>query len=419
MGIPGRTRSWVTILVLVLLTGGAAASSIATTPPRSTAAVQRPNYKHGSLSDSQPSVTTSTILATSTTTTTAVAGSGGPLRDPTALAVSPSGDLYVVDNSLHQIFVHLPSGQFQVVAGNGTEGFSGDGAQQQRPSFRTCPTSPSPQGVSLYLADGPRVRLVNQDGVISTIVGNGDTPATVGNGTPALSAALASPVSISFGPGGDLYVGTRLQMAIQGQLLRLEENGTLTVVTAIVTSGDGPKGPINDFGSMAIDAEGDVIVGSTFDGWSVYEITPQGHATYLGYARRSGGDTTVVQAGPNGLIEVDDGPRIDQVQNGSLVAAYNFENTQGIKDFEFVSDFAIGPNGTLYADNLNGAFDPYQQIVQVANGHATSLWQGPTGPMMSHSVGHRPGIARYTGISCGRVLSGPVRAEASTVFGRS
>src|SRR5580692_7141408 len=112
MGVPGRTRSWVTILILVLLTGGAAAGSIATTPPRATAAVQRPNYRHGGFSDSQPSVTTSTIPATSTTSTTAVAGSGGPLVDPTALAVSPSGDLYVVDNSLHQIFVRLPSGQF-------------------------------------------------------------------------------------------------------------------------------------------------------------------------------------------------------------------------------------------------------------------------------------------------------------------
>ena len=200
------------------------------------------------------------------------------------------------------------------------------------------------------------------------------------NGTPALSAALASPVSIAFSPGGDLYLSTPLQVAIQGQLLRLGANDRLATVSAIVTSGEGPKGPLNDFGSMAFDAEGDVIVGSGFDGWSVYKITPQGQATYLGYARRSGGNTTIVQAGPNGLVEVDDGPNIVQVQSGAFMTAYNFENAQGIKDFVFVSYFAIAPNGTLYADNLNGAFDPYQQIVEVTNGQATSLWQGAMGP---------------------------------------
>jgi hypothetical protein len=300
--------------------------------------------------------------------------------DPTALAVSPSGDLYVVDNSLHEIFVRLPSGQFQVAAGNGTDGFSGDGGPATDAELsNVSDITFSPEG-ELYVADGPRVRLVNQDGIISTIVGNGATPATVVNGTPALSAALASPVSIAFSPSGELYLSTPLQVVIQGQLLRLEANGRLAIVTAIVTSGDGPKGPLDDFGSMAFDGEGDEIVGSGFDGWSVYKITPQGQATYLGYARRSGGNTTIVQAGPNGLVDVDDGPSIIQVQNGTFVTAYNFENAQGIKDFVFVSYFAIGPNGTLYADNLNGAFDPYQQIVQVANGQATSLWQGAMGP---------------------------------------
>jgi hypothetical protein len=41
-----------------------------------------------------------------------------------------------------------------------------------------------------------------------------------------------------------------------------------------------------------------------------------------------------------------------------------------------VNCFALGPDGTLYADNLAGAFDPYQQIVSVVSGRAASLWQG-------------------------------------------
>ncbi len=49
------------------------------------------------------------------------------LNTPGALAVSPTGVLYVVDPSRDRILQRLPSGQFQVVVGNGHRGFSGDG----------------------------------------------------------------------------------------------------------------------------------------------------------------------------------------------------------------------------------------------------------------------------------------------------
>ena len=75
------------------------------------------------------------------------------------------------------------------------------------------------------------------------------------------------------------------------------------------------------------------------------------------------------------MIELDNGDTILKVQGSALVPTYSFGNA-GIDDFSFVSYFAIGPDGTLYADNLNGAFDPYQQIVRVADGQATSLWRG-------------------------------------------
>ncbi|MGP0109190.1 MAG: hypothetical protein ACLPR9_10095, partial [Acidimicrobiales bacterium] len=49
----------------------------------------------------------------------------------------------------------------------------------------------------------------------------------------------------------------------------------------------------------------------------------------------------------------------------------------GIDTFTFTDYFALAPNGTLYADNLGPpAFEPFQQIVSVEDGHGVSLWRG-------------------------------------------
>jgi hypothetical protein len=330
-----------------------------------------------------------TTFPSSTSTTALSQGSGGPLEHITALAVGPSGSLHVVDDVQHEVFVRLRSGQFQLVAGNGTSGFSGDGGPATSAELSSVSDIAFSPAGELYIADGPRIRVVDQRGIIRTIVGNGGSPATVVSGTPAVSASLGSPVSIAFSTSGVLYLttgtqvsgsGQSLQATTRSQLLRLTPSGTLEDVPVTVTSGPGPHA-LSDFGSIAVGSDGSVYVASDDAGWSFYKIAA-GQAIYLGYARRSGGNTTIVQAGPNGIVDVDSGPNILAVQGNGLTQAYAFLNadTPVVKSFVFVAYFAIGPGGTLYVDNLNGAFDPYQQIVQVVNGQATSLWQGATRP---------------------------------------
>jgi hypothetical protein len=52
---------------------------------------------------------------------------------PYALAVAPNGDLLAVDARRDQILRRLPSGKFQVLAGDGKRGFSGDGGPRSAP----------------------------------------------------------------------------------------------------------------------------------------------------------------------------------------------------------------------------------------------------------------------------------------------
>ena len=136
-------------------------------------------------------------------------------------------------------------------------------------------------------------------------------------------------------------------------------------------------GALDSFGSIAVDTQGNVYASSLFDGWSVFEISPQGVATDLGYARRSGGTTAIVQHGADGVIEVDDGQNILRVDGDQLVPSFAVNSVPGINTFIFTNYFVLAPDGAVYADNLGPpAFEPYQQIVSVVDGHGLSLWRG-------------------------------------------
>ena len=128
---------------------------------------------------------------------------------------------------------------------------------------------------------------------------------------------------------------------------------------------------LSGFGSIAVDATGDLYVSTTYTGWSVYEVLPNGQADDLGYARRSGGNTATVQLGPGNAAEADSGNVILRAEGGRLVPSYTFPNSF------FLTYFAYGPGGVLYADEIGGthAFEPVQEIVSVRAGNLRVLWR--------------------------------------------
>jgi hypothetical protein len=248
------------------------------------------------------------------------------------MAFAPNGSLYVADG-----------GRVRVIESTGT--------------------------IRAIAGDGGRVRLVFTNGKARSLAGNEGTRPSVVNGAPALTAALGDQLSIAFSPSGELYLAT------QTHLLRLLSNGDLRFVPAVVRSGPG-KGPMSDFGQLAVDAHGNIYV-SGYTGWSIYKVAPDGAATDLGYARRSGGNTAVIERGPGGAILADDGPHLFRIAGDQLVTDYSVNEVPGINTFLFMDYFAVATNGDLYADNLGPpGFEPYQQLISVAGGHAASLWRG-------------------------------------------
>jgi hypothetical protein len=319
-----------------------------------------------------------------------------PLKLAGALAVAPDGVLYVADVGSDRILVRLPDGRFRVVAGDGRVGFSGDGGPALRAELTNVSDVVFAPNGTLYIADAGRVRSISRDGVIRTIAGNGKelngtpdiTPAElrlIANGTPALQAplgssarpswkvisAIANPLYIALDPrNGQLYIST------EDQILRLTPNGRLDTVRAIVPSGIG-KGPLQGFGSIAIDTHGNIDVSGGPRGWSAWQVAPNGIATYLGFARMMGGDYVVVQPGPDNAIYTGSGGSIQRIQDHRLVPLRG--SSQGILNGEVfpMTNFAFAPNGTIYTDDLPGnqGFEPHQQLRAVRDGHVTLLWQ--------------------------------------------
>ena len=290
------------------------------------------------------------------------------------LAVNATGSLFVVDDARHQVLVRLDDGRFRVVAGDGRIGFSGDGDPATAAELSEVSDLAFGPSGDLYLADGNRVREIDTVGTIETVAGNGGPASTVIGGTPAGAASLGHVGSVAISPGGVLYLTT------SSQILRLGSDGALEPVTALgsaVDTVDGGTGsvPLRTFGQIAVDAGGDIYASSLDLGWSVYEITPDGTATYLGAARRSGGDTAVVQLGPDGVAYAGNGPYVVRAVGGHLAPAYPLSSVPGIPVSYFLDYFAFAPDGTLYADNLGeSAFNRRQELVALSHGHASLLW---------------------------------------------
>jgi hypothetical protein len=130
-----------------------------------------------------------------------------------------------------------------------------------------------------------------------------------------------------------------------------------------------------NLGPIAIDAQGNIDVAGV-NGWSIWQVPPSGVAHQIGFgpsgqARRSGGNVSVLERGPDSAVYGEDGNVILRVQGDRLVPTFTFH-----QNF-WLTHFAFGPNGTLYADEIPGgeAFETRQQLVSVRDTHVSLLWQ--------------------------------------------
>jgi hypothetical protein len=283
------------------------------------------------------------------------------------------------------VLVRSADGRFRVVAGDGHNGFTGDGGLAVNAELSAITDiAVSPAG-DLYIADGGRIRVVNHAGIIRTIAGDGrPLPIVHGRlvagirvGSAARRAALGAPRSpnyevpmIAFSNRGQLYISTG------AQVVRLTSAGTLIPIRAVVTTGPSfLRGPLSGFGPIATDAHGNIDVAG-FNGWSLWQITPGGQAHELGPgsgARRSGGGYSLLERSPAGPVYAENGPKLLRIDGNKTKPVPSFGGSF------WLTYFAFGPDGRIYADEIpgDGGFEARQQMRERFSGHRTVLWEQP------------------------------------------
>jgi uncharacterized protein (TIGR03437 family) len=173
-------------------------------------------------------------------------GDGGPataatLNRPTSLFVDPTGNIYFADSSNQRIRRIDTAGIITTVAGNGLDGFSGDGGSATSASMSFPLGLAMDQAGNVYFTDGNnnRVRRITPSGIISTVVGNGKG-GFGGDGGPAISASLNIPSDLAFDPAGNLYIAD----AGNNRVRKVDTSGTITTVAGTGIDGfSGDGGP--------------------------------------------------------------------------------------------------------------------------------------------------------------------------------
>lgn len=244
-----------------------------------------------------------TITTVAGTGNAGYSGDGGPatsaeLNGPRGVTEDVFGNLYIAEYYGQRVRKVTPSGTITTLAGNGTQGYSGDGGPATSAELNGPYRVTVDLAGNVYIPDSSncRIRKVSPDGTITTIAGNGDQGYS-GDGGPSTSAELTYPEAVAFDSAGNYYIADEGAEVVR----KVAPNGTITTFAGTgVASYSGDNGPAT---SATLDGPVGVQVDSAND---VY-ISDQGNDVIRKVTAANGTITTIAGTGTFGFAG-DGGP---------------------------------------------------------------------------------------------------------------
>lgn len=203
-------------------------------------------------------------------------GDGGPatsasLSMPNDVTLDVYGNLYIADSMNCRVRkVDSTTRIITTIAGNGTQGYSGDGGPATSASIQPPRSVALDSAGNLYIADtyNQRIRRVDAaTGIITTFAGNG-TRGYSGDGGPATNAQLAAPEGLVTDAGGNLYI------ADWGNQVVRRVDAASRIITTVAGNGgigfSGDGGPATSAlmtfpSDVALDGAGNMYIAQWYD----------------------------------------------------------------------------------------------------------------------------------------------------------
>lgn len=194
---------------------------------------------------------------------TSFSGDGGTatnaaIRGPYSMAMDIMGNLLIADTANNRIRKVDTNGIISTIAGNGTSGFSGDGgaatnAGLYQPKGVACDDSGN-----FFVADGnERIRMVDANGIITTVAGNGSLSYS-GDGGKATNAGIGNVTGVAVDVAGNVFI---CALGAINRVRKVDTNGIISTV-----AGNGSTGNTGD-GGMATNATLYSPFGVALDGY--------------------------------------------------------------------------------------------------------------------------------------------------------
>lgn len=182
------------------------------------------------------------------------------LRFIAAVTVDTSGNVFIADSGNNRIRRVAANGVITTVAGNGTEGYSGDGGPATQAQLSAPRSIAVDSSGNLLIADRFRVRKISTNGIITTVAGKDS--GSPGDGGPATEALLGEQLSLASDQTGNFYIADLRNNRIR----KVSAAGTITTVAGNGNPGfSGDGGPAMNASiyfpySIAVDKSGDLFI---------------------------------------------------------------------------------------------------------------------------------------------------------------